>query len=191
MKKIVLALALAAVTPAVLVAQENGNAYNQNNNEVIAPTTQTEPVSIANYGPEGKALALSDLALARIRAKHANEVKQEQTQKKTKPSKEEPTNTTPTASRPTANTYNPYTGREGHMMAPGNYVRDLKQQERQDTTPSYIREVDTIANNHHVVLDNRTTERSVKSRGSSFRRTVYEVASIIGQSLAQQAPYDK
>lgn len=227
MKKIVLALALAAVTPAVLVAQENGNAYNQNTNEVIAPSNPTQQASIVNFGPEGKLLSLADLTLAKIRshrearaaAKAARAATPEQTEvtdipnksntvyyayagreghmmalenlgqkKSTKPQRVDTTTTTPVTTQRTNVTYNPYVGPEGHRMAIGNAVRDA----RQDTAaPAYIREADTISNNHQVVLNSRSSEKSVKRSNSSFRKTLREVGSAIGHAIAQQAQYEK
>lgn len=123
MKKIVLALALAAVTPAVLVAQENGNAYNQNGNEVIASNTRTEASSV-NYGVEGKALYHSDLALARARAERLAKEKEKEAQKQapvqTQAPAQEPQATTLASNRVNIDDSYFHTGREGHMMALGH-----------------------------------------------------------------------
>ena len=243
MKKIVLALALAVVTPAVLVAQENGNAYNQNGNEVIAPSTPTQTSSV-NYGLEGKALYHADLALARIRANRIAKEKEAQTQApvQTQAPAQEPQATTlasnrvniddsyfhtgreghmmalghpkkgsntpqnspapatkpeqaatPVTTQRTISTYNPYTGREGHMMAPGNAVRDaIQEQQRQAAPiPTYVRDADTVSNNHQVVLNSRSNERVVKNRNSSFRRNLRQVGYAVGQAIIAQAQYDK
>ena len=118
MKKIVLALALAVVTPAVLVAQENGNAYNQNGNEVIAQSTQSEPASITSYGPEGKMLSLSDRALARIRQNRIKKEQEEQQKTQAPQEPEKQANTEPAKSNIDESAF--FVGREGHMMALGN-----------------------------------------------------------------------
>ena len=243
MKKIVLALALAVVTPAVLVAQENGNAYNQNNNEVIAPNTQTQQASIVTYGPEGKILSLADLTLAKIRANRVNREKAEAQEPQAPVQKTEAapasnkanideftflvgreghmmalgnlgqktsrkpqsstapaaatvatpasTPTTPTKSQKTTSTYNPYVGPEGHRMATGNYVRDAREEQEAAPIPTYVHDADTVSNNHQVVLSEKATQKSTKSRNSSFRRNLVALGSAVGHALVQQAPYDK
>ena len=81
-QKIVLALALAAVTPAVLAAQENGNAYNKSTNEVIASNNQQ--ASSLYVGPGSKIGYIADNALTRIRTKHQSKKQNEPTEKQEK-----------------------------------------------------------------------------------------------------------
>lgn len=126
-QKIVLALALAAVTPAVLAAQENGNAYNKSTNEVIAPTTQQ--TSIASFGPEGKLLSLADNTLAKIRQNH-KERKQRKEQQKQEP------DTVQTKQNDTTHTsaYYPYGGPEGHMLVRADLHKNQSSRPQRDTT---------------------------------------------------------
>lgn len=193
MKKIVLALALAAVTPAVLVAQENGNAYNQNTNEVIASNTQTQTSSV-NYGLEGKALYHSDLALAKIRAERVAREKQEQTP--TQPAKHTTAAPVQPAATPAKTSSQPVSiteyGPEGKMLSLSNRVLERRAKEQQENAvPTYVKEADTISSNHQVVLNSKSSEKSVKKSNSSFRRTLREVGSAIGHAIAQQAQYEK
>lgn len=126
MKKIVLALALTVVTPAVLVAQENGNAYNQSSNEVIAPVVPTQTASIASFGPEGKMLSLADLTLAKIRAhRAAKKAEKPQTQKVK----------TDTTSNP-HNAYYVYSASEGKMMIHSDLPATNSRPKREKNTPA-------------------------------------------------------
>ncbi len=134
-QKIVLALALVAVTPAVLAAQENGNAYNKSTNEVIAPAPQT--ASIASFGPEGKLLSLADNTLARIR-QNRQERKQHKEQQKQEPVQTKQ-DTTPVPS------YYPYGGREGHMLALEN-LGQKKNNRPQNTKTKQKHHSDSITN---------------------------------------------
>ena len=208
-KTIVLALALAAVTPAALSAQDYVG------------------------GPGSKMSYIADNALARIRENHKennpqnqNPVKQEQTaepQQQPTVQQSKPADTTPayypyagreghmmalenlgrkkenrpqTTTTPrnnntvstnrTANTYNPYTGPEGHRAALGNAVRDA----RQDSTPAvpnHVRDLDTVSRNHQATLNNKTAERSAKKTNNTFLRYLQ----IVGEAVAQEAPYMK
>ena len=207
-QKIVLALALVAVTPAVLAAQDYVG------------------------GPGSKMSYIADNALARIRQNHKesnpqnqNPVKQQTVapQQQNTAQQRHTTDTTPAyypyagreghmmalenlgrshSSRPqtvtttrnnnagsnnkAANTYNPYVGPEGHRAAIGNAVRDA----RQDSTPvvqNYVRDLDTVSRNHQVTLSDKTAERSTKKTDRTFRYYLNE----IGQAIAQEAPYMK
>ena len=222
MKKIVLALALTVVTPAVLVAQENGNAYNQSSNEVIAPVVPTQTASITTFGPEGKMLSLADLTLAKIRAHREarrntnptqtaytepvsnphnayyvyagsegkmmlhSEIAHSNSRPTTKPADAQTTVTTAPARTTPVNTDFLYTGREGHMMA----LEQLRHNNAErDTTPvpTYVVEADTLSNNHQVVTNIGSSNKSVKKRNSVFRRFANEVA----QSIIRNAQYEK
>jgi len=207
MKKIVLALALAVVTPAVLAAQENGNAYNQNENEVIAQKPQSEPVSITSYGPEGKMLSLSDRALARIRQNRIKK-EQEEAQKVQTPQVQEPqkqkaqrplkqTEATPVKTKSEPVSITSY-GPEGKMLSVADRAQERKarnnaqqQQEQEAPVTTYVKEADTVANNHQVVLTNKAANKSAKKRNSSFLRTVRSAGSAIGHALAANAQYEK
>lgn len=208
-QKIVLALALVAVTPAVLSAQDYVG------------------------GPGSKMSYIADNALARIRQNHKesnpqdqNPAKQEQTaapqqqttvrQSKTadttpayypyagreghmmalenlgrrrnnsSQTKTTPRNNNTVSTNRATNTYNPYVGPEGHRAALGNAVRDA----RQDTTPAvpnHVRDIDTVARNHQATLNNKTADRSAKKTNRTFRYYLNE----IGQAIAQEAPYMK
>lgn len=194
---IVLALALVAVTPAVLAAQDYVG------------------------GPGSKMLYIADNALARIRENHRESNSQQnpvtqtpapqqqstaQTSKQevysyaytgreghmaalgflfTKP-KSTPTTQTPknekkpatTNTNRTNNTYNPYVGPEGHRAAMGNAVRDA----RHDSTPAaptYVKDLDTVAKNHQVTLDNKAADRSTKKTNNTFRYYLNEVGKAI------------
>ena len=120
-QKIVLALALVAVTPAVLAAQENGNAYNKSTNEVIASNNQQ--TSSAYFGPGTRMLYVADNALARIRKNH-----QEQKQEKQEPVQTKKNDTTP------APAYNPYSGPEGHMLVHADLHKNKSGRPQRDTT---------------------------------------------------------
>ena len=187
MKKIVLALALAAVTPAVLVAQENGNAYNQSKNEVIASNTRTEASSV-NYGVEGKALYHADLALAKIRANRIAKEKEAKTQTpvQTQAPAQEPQATTLASKRVNIDDSYFHTGREGHMMALGH---GWNNNTKHDTTPvpTYVKEADTLSHNHQVVVNADSSNKSVKKRNSAFRRYAHEIA----QSIIRNAQNEK
>ena len=183
-QKIVLALAL-AVTPAVLVAQENGNAYNnQNNKEVIVAQAPKQEASF--FGPEGKILSLSERTLARIKARHEAR-KQAQAQKP-----QQIKTAADTAANP-HNAYYAYGGREGHMMALGNLPRESAPEKTKndtvtDTIPAYIKDADTISRNQTVIIgDSKSVNKSVKERNNTFRHYV----KLVGESLAQDAPYMK
>lgn len=181
-QKIVLALAL-AVTPAVLFAQENGNAYNnQNNKEVIV--AQNPKQEACFFGSEGKMLKLSELTLAKIRTNRAA---------KKKAKEEKPRVKTDTTENP-HNAYYVYGGREGHMMALENLSKreikkDSVKEEVRDTIPTYIKDADTISRNHQTVLigDSNSVKKSIKQRNNTFRYYV----KIVTETLAQDAPYEK
>ncbi len=181
-QKIVLALAL-AVTPVVLVAQENDNAYNnQNHKEVIVAQNPRQEASF--FGSEGKMLNVSELTLQKIRAHRA-------ARKKAKAQTPRVANVTPENPH---NAYYVYGGREGHMMALGNLgkreiKKDTVREEARDTIPTYIHDADTISRNHQTVLigDSNSVKKSIKQRNNAFRYYV----KIVTETLAQDAPYEK
>ena len=208
-QKIVLALALATVTPAVLSAQDYVG------------------------GPGSKMLYIADNALARIRQHERN---QERNQEPA-PQNKTTTTTTPTTA-PTTNPLSsvnlyPY-GPEGHAMlageialsrlsarrqerranrrangnqntpAPSNTSRSNRSSEhspylglqshherdaRQDSTPapSHVQDADALNRNHQVTLDSRTADRSTKKTNNTFRYYLNEV----GRAIANEAPYMK
>ncbi len=211
-QKIVLALALVAVTPAVLSAQDYVG------------------------GPGSKMSYIADNALARIRQNHKesnpqdqNPVKnqqtvepQQQTVQQAKPAdttpvpayypyggreghmlalenlgknqtakpqeKREKTQNTPTVSstHKTSNNYNPYVGPEGHRAAIGNAVRDA----RHDTTPAvpnHVRDLDTVATNHRVTLNSKQSDKSAKKTNNTF----VQYLQLVGKAIADEAPYMK
>ena len=209
MKNIVLALALAVVTPAVLAAQENGNAYNQNGNEVIASNTRTETSSV-NYWVEGKALYHSDLALARARAERLAKEKEAQTQapeqkaqkptKKTKkqkpvkktetPKPEQQTQAEPVKSDSQAVSITEY-GREGKMLSLSTRVQERKAKEKQEAdVPNYVKDADKVANNHQVV-NQKQSQKSTKRRGKSFRQNLREVRVAVKNAVLRNAQQEK
>lgn len=210
-QKIVLALALVAVTPAVLAAQDYVG------------------------GPGSKMSYIADNALARIRKNHKesnpqdqNPVKQQNTtnqqataqQEKTADTTPVPayypyggpdghaylagelaaekrqkrqanrrkntsTNSNATTHRTTTSTYYPYTWPEGHRAALGNAPRDA----RHDSTnvPTHVRDIDSISTNHKVNLNSKESDRSVKQTNKTFRYYLNE----IGHAIAQETPYMK
>ena len=166
-KTIVLALALAAVTPAVVSAQEYVG------------------------GPGSKMLYIADNALARIRGNNTTQNQQNPVlQEKQNPAPKVKKNNKK-ANTPAANTtrrtssYNPYVGPEGHRAACGNAVRDA----RRDSTPvpSHVRDIDSVSTNHQVTLDGKTAQKSSNKTNRSFRQLLGEV----GQAIAQEAPFIK
>ncbi len=206
-QKIVLALALVAVTPAVLSAQDYVG------------------------GPGSKMSYIADNALARIRQNHKesnpqdqNPVKNQQTvepqqqtvqQAKTvdttpayypyagreghmmalenlgrrrnnsSQTKTTPRNNNTVSTNRATNTYNPYVGPEGHRAALGNAVRDAR--DTTPTVPNHVRDIDTVARNHQATLNNKTADRSAKKTNRTFRYYLNEV----GHAIAQEAPYMK
>ncbi len=207
-QKIVLALALVAVTPAVLSAQDYVG------------------------GPGSKMSYIADNALARIRQNHKesnpqdqNPVKQQNTTNQQATEQQvKPADTTPapayypyawseghmlvhadlhknkssrpqrnktdnkantTTTRRTASTYNHYAGPDGHRYALGNAARDA----RHDTTPvpTHVKDIDTLSTNHKVTLNNKAADKSAKQTNKTFRYYLNE----IGQAIAQEAPYMK
>ena len=181
MKKIVLALALVAVTPAVLVAQENGNAYNKSTNEVIASNTKTQQLaSSAYFGPGSKILYVSDNALERIRQQY-------KTKKQNKPQKTQKT-VQQTKTIDTTPAYYVYAGREGHMMALENLGKSNKNKAKKDTVPTYIKDAETISRNDSVNLGNNNKDliKSEKKRNSTFRYYVKLVTESITQNALQE-----
>ena len=190
-QNIVLALALAAVTPAVLAAQENGNAYNQSTNEVIATNTQTQQASITSFGPEGKVLSLAELTLAKIRQnreerRQRREARRQEGNQSTE-AQRQVSNQEPAQQRRTTNppAYYPYGGREGHMMG----LELLSNKTTQDTTPTptYIRDIDTVSRNHQVTLDSKAADTSAKKTNSTFGEYLREV----NQAIIREAPFMK
>ena len=212
-QKIVLALALAAVvTPAVVSAQENvyvgpgskmlyisdnalarirGN-YKEQQNPVKQPQNQTQTPQQQTVEPKPQATTQANregvysyaytgreghmAALGFLFTKPRNN---RQDRSETKPT----TNNTPNVTRQSNNTYNPYVGPEGHRMATGNYVKDAKK----DTTPNYVRDIDTISRNHQVTLDTKTADRNSRRTNNGVRQILREVS----QAIAQEAPYMK
>ena len=197
-QKIVLALALAAVTPAVVSAQEYVG------------------------GPGSKMSYIADNALARIRENNKNKNQQEPVQKKQHDTTsiytsvpayypyggreghmtvqddvhkknnnkhhKDTTKKKPSASdisNKTNSNYNPYIGREGHMMAVGNAVRDARR--NSTPVPTHVKDIDTVSTNHQVTLDGKTAEKSAKKTNSGFRQLLSEV----NQAIAQEARYSK
>ncbi len=180
-QNIVLALALAAVTPAVLSAQENGNAYNKSTNEVIASNTQQ--ASIASFGPEGKVLSLADLTLAKIKQKR-EERRQRKQQEKQKPAQQAKKNDTTHA-------YYPCGGREGHMLVREDLRRERNNKAQKDTVPNHVRDIDTVSTNHKVNLDDKKTEKSVKKTDTTFQQDRRTFGQIIREEISNEAPYTK
>ena len=201
-QKIVLALALVAVTPAVLSAQdyvggpgskmsyiadnalarirENNRANNERQNPVTQkPATQvktndTTPAYYPYAGREGHMMALENLG------KNHSSRPQEK--------KETPKNTPATVNTPrTSNTYNPYVGPEGHRAAMGNAVRDARHDSTPAATPNYVRDLDTVARNNQASLSTKKEERSNKNTHNTFRYYLNEV----GRAIANEAPYMK
>lgn len=204
-QKIVLALALVAVTPAVLSAQDYVG------------------------GPGSKMSYIADNALTRIRKNHQennqNQDKQEPVQnkqhdttsiyasvpayyphggreghmlvqddvhknKETKHHKVTTNKKTNTTNKKTDTTYRTtssydYTGPEGHRAAIGNAVRDA----RRDSTvvPTHVRDIDTLSTNHKVTLSGKSADKSAKQTNKTFRYYLGE----IGQAIAQEARYSK
>jgi len=182
-QKIVLALAL-AVTPVVVVAQQNDNAYNnQNNKEVIV--AQNTKIETAFFGSEGKMLSVSELTLAKIKARRAANKKEK---KETPRVAANDTYTNP------HNSYYVYSGREGHMMALENLSkkpskRDIVKEEKRDTVPTYIKEADTISRNHQTTLigDNNSIKKSIKQRNNTFSYYV----KLVGKTIIEEAKQEK
>ena len=197
-KTIVLALALAAVTPAVVSAQENvytgpgskifyisdnalarirQNASNPKKQEPkpekkATTVTSTPTYTYAYAGREGHAMLAGETLLSRLSAR-----RQDRRVKRQK-------NTQPVTTNNTTNTYNPYIGREGHMMALG------ARYDRSQTTspaPTYVTDSATISNNHQVTLSDKAEERNAKRTNSTFRQILREV----GNAIVQEAPYMK
>ena len=175
-QKIVLALALAAVvTPAVVSAQD-----------------------VHFGGTNDKMLYISDRALTRIRENHSvnNQQKQEPKKQTQQPQPSQPpkkTNT-PTRTAPT-NAYN-YPGPEGKAMLAGElfwqHISERRQQRRakkqaNNNVPTYVRDANTVSNNHQVTLSNKAEERSARRTNSTFQQILWEVANAI----VQEAPYMK
>lgn len=194
-QKIVLALALVAVTPAVLAAQDYVG------------------------GPGSKMSYIADNALERIRQNHKesntqdqNPVKNQQTVEPQQTVQQTKTaNTTPAyypyswseghmlvrenLKKPKTDTVKykstgsyQYTGPEGHRAAIGNAKRDAKHEKYEPkSVPSHVKDIDTIATNHQVTLDNKKAEKSAKKTNKTFRNYLSEIA----QAIAQEAPYMK
>ena len=186
---IVLALALVAVTPAVLAAQDYVG------------------------GPGSKMSYITDNALARIRQNHhvnnqqTQEPQRQEPQAQTQqPQQQQPRQTTtPTRTEP-VNAYN-YPGPEGKAMLAGELfwqrISERRQQRRarkqannrhsqsNNNVPTYIRDANSIANNHQVATNESNVERSERQRNSNFNQTVREIGQLIGESLIREAPYMK
>ena len=206
-QKIVLVLALAAVTPAVLSAQDyvggpgskmsyiadNALARIRQNHKESNPQTQ-EPVKQQTVAPQQQNTAKPAdttpvyypyggreghmLALENLGKKKENK------QKKDTPQAKPVNDTTPAANtQRTRSNYNPYVGPEGHRAAIGNAVRDA----RQDSTPTHIQDIDTVSRNHQATLDQRTADKSTKKTNGNFRQWLGEV----GRAIAQEAPFMK
>ena len=177
-RKIVLALALAAVTPAVLAAQENGNAYNQSTNEVIVSKNTATQASILDFGPESKVMSLADRTLAKIKARR-------EARNNTKPQVEKVNTDTTTNPH---NAYYVYAGSEGKMMIHSDLSKNTASKKQDSTNvPTYVKEADTLSNNHQVVLSPKAAEKSAKTTNKNFRYYVR----LVAESLRQDAPYEK
>ena len=64
-----------------------------------------------------------------------------------------------------------------------NAVRDA----RQNPTPTYAKDANSLETNHQVSLDAKKADKSAKKSNNSVRRYMKE----IGQAIAQEAPYTK
>lgn len=217
-QKIVLALALAAVTPAVLAAQENGNAYNKGTNEVIA--TNNQQTSTLYVGPGSKIGYIADNALTRIRSQHQSETQSEpneqsnarkqqrnagtQTQNNDTLPEAKPSNNT--TQRPTSS-YNPYGGPDGHAYLAGeNLSSRLSARRQQRKAEKQTQKNDTVTTKSNttpvqnltratdsLVRDGQLTinNKQLEKNARETHSAIYECLSKIGHAIAQEAPYMK
>ncbi|MBQ3933982.1 MAG: hypothetical protein II726_02190 [Elusimicrobiaceae bacterium] len=212
-QKIVLALALVAVTPAVLSAQDfvggpgskmsyiadnalarirqnhkESNPQDQNpvkNQQTVEPQQTVQQAKTADTTP-----AYYLYGGPQGHAYLAGELASEKIQKRQSNKRKNTSNNTDTTTHKatqtrTTSTYNPYVGPEGHRAALGNAVKDAR-----DTTPAvpnHVRDIDTVARNHQATLNNKTADKSAKQTNKTFRYYLNE----IGQALAQEAPFMK
>ncbi len=214
-QKIVLALALVAVTPAVLSAQDyvggpgskmsyiadnalarirqnhkESNPQDQNpvkqqnttNQQATAQqekTADTTPVP-AYYpygGLDGHAYLAGELAAEKRQKRQEN-------RRKNTSSNTDTTTHKATQTRPSS-TYNPYGGPDGHRYALGNAARDARH--NSNPVPTHVKDIDTVARNHQVTLNNKTADKSAKQTNKTFRYYLGE----IGQAIVQEARYSK
>ncbi|MBO4707278.1 MAG: hypothetical protein J5594_01800 [Elusimicrobiaceae bacterium] len=208
-QKIVLALALVAVTPAVLAAQDYvggpgskmlyiaDNALSRirestkEQNDKNEPQKQ-EPVqkkqndttvnyaTVPAYYPYGGREGHM-LVQEDVHKKKNNKHHRDTTDRKNNTRTHERTDT---ATRRTSSTYT-YTGIEGHRAALGNAVRDAKR----DSTPvpTHVKDLDTVSKSHQVTLDKKTENKNTKQTHKTFRSYLNE----IGNAVIQEIPYMK
>ena len=193
-QKIVLALALVAVTPAVLSAQDYVG------------------------GPGSKMSYIADNALARIRQHHKESNPQDQNPVKNQQTVEPQQQTVQqakTADTTPAPAYYLYAGPDGHAYLAGELASEKRQANRRKTTssnsdatahkttqtsntvkdarnttpavPNHVRDLDTVARNNQATLNNKTADRSAKKTNNTFLYYLNEV----GKAIAQEAPYMK
>ncbi|MBO7604872.1 MAG: hypothetical protein J6S61_00190 [Elusimicrobiaceae bacterium] len=194
-QKIVLALALVAVTPAVLSAQDYVG------------------------GPGSKMSYIADNALARIRKNHQEN---NQNQDKQEPVQNKQHDTTSIYASVPA--YYPYGGREGHMTvqddvhknkssrpkkdtvkykptgsyhftspeghraALGNAAWEARHEKRDSTSvPTLVRDIDTVSKNHQVTLDSKKADKSAKQTNKTFRDSLGEYGKQVLEAFQNNA----
>ena len=211
-QKIVLALALVAVTPAVLAAQDyvggpgskmsyiadnalerirqnhkESNTQDQNpvkKQQTVEPQQTVQQAKTANTTPAYYLYGGPD-GHAYLAGELAAEKRQSNIRKNTSTNSNATTHRT-TQTRPSS-TYNPYVSPEGHRAALGNAQRDARHEYDSTNVPSHVRDIDTVSTNHQVTLNEKKADKSAKKTNNTFRYYLNEV----GHAIAQEAPYMK